>query len=628
MPDGSSVANAWGMIFRILFLLLLNAGFLQSSERPNVLWITSEDNGPQMGCYGDTFARTPALDALAAKGLRYNNAWSVAPVCAPARTTIISGIYPSSSGSLHMRSEVKLPDNMKPFPVYLREAGYYCTNNAKEDYNLEGQGKVWDESSKKAHWRGRAAGQPFFAVFNFTETHESQLRKRPHAAVSDPAAVPLPPYWPDTPEVRQDWAQYYDNLAVMDGRAGNILTELAGDGLAEDTIIFYFGDHGPGMPRCKRTPCNSGLRVPLIVFFPPKWKHLAPPDFAPGAASDRLVSFIDLAPTMLSLAGLPVPAWMQGRAMAGPCAAPEPEFLYGMRDRMDERYDPVRSVRDRRYVYVRNYFTHRSGGQHNSYMFETPTTQVWHRLFLEGKLNEVQSAFWKPHPAEELYDLASDPAEVKNLAGDPAHTAVLEKMRSAHVAHVRAVRDVCLLPEAEMHRRAGPGAPYVVGHDDSRFPLEAVLKTAQRAASGKAADLGELRDALNASDAAVRWWGVMGHLMHGREAVAAAGERLSARLKDENPTVRIAAAETLARYGSPAEIPAALELLLTASDVRQNDYYDAVAALNAVDDLKSTLTEDQRARLAALPRSRSGQSKRTGDYADRLLSSILGSRPQ
>lgn len=609
------------MPLRLLLFLLIPA-CLMAAERPGVLWITSEDNGPQLGCYGDSFARTPQLDALAARGLRYNKAWSVAPVCAPARTTLITGIYPSSSGSLHMRSEVRLPAEMKLFPQFLRDAGYYCTNNAKEDYNLEGTGKVWDESSGKAHWRNRAAGQPFFAVFNFTSTHESQVRKRPHTAVSDPAKVPLPPYWPDVPEVRQDWAQYYDNMARMDQQAGEILAALEADGLAQDTIVFYFGDHGPGMPRCKRTPCNSGLRVPFIVHFPEKWKHLAPRGYAPGAASDRLVSFVDLAPTMLSLAGIAVPSWMQGHALAGPSAATDPEFLHGMRDRMDERYDPVRSVRDARYVYLRNYFPHRPAGQRNAYMFETPTTRVWHRLFTEGKLPEVQSAFWQPHPPEELYDLESDPHETVNLAGQPAHREALERLRAAHVAHERAVRDVCLLPEAEMLRRAGTTAPYDMGHDDGKFPMEAVLRAAQRASSGNEADLAELRDALNAPDPAVRWWAVMGHLMHGKAATIAAAERLSARLKDENASVRIAAAEVLAKHG-PDPGPA-VEQLITASDLRQNDYYDAVRALNALDDLRTRLTDGQRQRLAALPRTRAGQSKRASDYAQRMLEHLSG----
>jgi arylsulfatase A-like enzyme len=613
-----------GLMNKLLLLLLtLFTAPLAAADRPNILWITSEDNGPQLGCYGDKYADTPNLDRLAARGLRFENVWSVAPVCAPARTAIITGLYPSSTGALHMRSMVKLPAELKLFPEYLREAGYYCTNCVKEDYNVETPRKVWDESSKKAHWRNRAEGQPFFAVFNFMETHESQVRKRPHKAVHDPAAAPLPPWWPDAPEVRQDWAQYYDNMTVMDRLAGKLLADLEADGLAENTIIFYFGDHGPGMPRCKRTASNSGLRVPLILHFPDKWKHLAPNGYQPGTASTRLVSFVDFAPTLLSIAGVSVPAWMQGRAIAGGMAAQEPEYVYGMRDRMDERYDTVRSVRDQRYVYVRNYSPHRAGGQRNAYMFETPATQVWHRMFTEGKLNAVQAAYFAPHPPEELFDLQSDPFETKNLVEEPGAKAVLERMRAAHVAHVRTVRDVCLLPEAEMLRRAAADSPYAMGHDDARFPLEAVLKVAQRASSGKAADIPELRDALNASDAAVRWWAAMGHRMHGRESVGQSCERLLVRLKDENASVRIAAAEALALYGDAAAATAAMDVLAAASDCVQNDFYDAVRALNGLEDNLSK-TGALMDRIKALPRKRPGQPARAGDYADRMVDHLLG----
>ncbi|HRX79964.1 MAG TPA: sulfatase, partial [Pirellulaceae bacterium] len=238
----------------------------EDSLRPNVLWITSEDNGPHLGCYGDDYATTPNLDALAARGMIYRTCWSNAPVCAPARTTIISGMYPTSLGAEHMRSMTQLPDAFKMYPVYLREAGYYCTNNSKEDYNVKPTGEVWDDSSGKAHWKKRADGQPFFAIFNHTISHESKLRTRPHKAVHDAAKVRVPAYHPDTPEVRQDWAQYYDRITEMDALAGENLQEIAAAGLADDTIVFYYGDHGSGMPRSKRWPYNSGLQVPLIVY--------------------------------------------------------------------------------------------------------------------------------------------------------------------------------------------------------------------------------------------------------------------------------------------------------------------------------------------------------------------------
>lgn len=293
-----------------------------------------------------------------------------------------------------MRSMVPLPAAFRMFPRILREHGYYTTNNAKEDYNLEKNGQVWDESSATAHWRNRQPGQPFFAVFNTTVTHESQIRARAHDAVHDPARAPLPAYHPDTPETRQDWAQYYDKMTEVDRFAGERLRELESAGLSEDTIVFYFGDHGPGLPRLKRWPYDSGLRVPLIVYIPERFRRLAPPDYRPGAASTRLVSFMDLAPTVLSLAGIEPPSWMQGRAAMGPFAAPAPQYLFGLRGRMDERYDLVRSVTDGRYVYVRNFMPHRIYGQFLAYMFETPTTRVWRRWYDEGRLSAPQRAFW------------------------------------------------------------------------------------------------------------------------------------------------------------------------------------------------------------------------------------------
>ena len=301
-----------------------------------------------------------------------------------------------------MRSKTRLPAGMKMFPQYLREAGYYCTNNAKEDYNLEKPGKVWDESSSEAHWKNRQAGQPFFAVFNYTVTHESQIRRRPHTPVHPPEDVRVPAYHPDTIEVRRDWAQYYDKMTEMDAAVGERLRELAEARLAADTIIFYYGDHGPGMPRSKRWPYDSGLRVPLIVHVPEKFRALASFDYGAGETSERLVSFVDLAPTMLSLVGIRPPETLQGHAFMGLYEAPPQPYAFGFRDRMDERYDMVRSVRDARFIYIRNYLPHRIYGQHVSYMFLTPTTAIWKRLYDQGVLEPPRTFFWETKPPEEL----------------------------------------------------------------------------------------------------------------------------------------------------------------------------------------------------------------------------------
>ncbi len=336
---------------------LTAAASFAAESRPNILWITCEDMSPNMGCYGDTFAHTPNLDALAARGIRYTHAFSTSGVCAPSRSCLITGVYPSSLGTHFMRCRGELPEFIRCYSEYLRKAGYYCTNNSKTDYNFVHPRSAWDESSAKAHWRNRKPGQPFFAIFNNTDTHESKIRSRgaEFARLTarlkpeqrhDPAKVKLPPYHADTPEARRDWANDYDLITAMDIESGDLLKQLDEDGVAEDTIVFFYSDHGVGLQRSKRWLYDSGMRVPLIVHFPKKFQHLAP--LPSGSVTDRLVSFVDFAPTLLSLAGVPTPMHMQGVAFLGPKAGPPREYVYGIRDRMDERHDIIRAVRDQR----------------------------------------------------------------------------------------------------------------------------------------------------------------------------------------------------------------------------------------------------------------------------------------
>jgi uncharacterized sulfatase len=551
---------------------------------PNILWITSEDNGPHLGCYGDEYADTPHIDRLASRGVIYLNAWSNAPVCAPARTTIISGLYPTSLGAQHMRSLVAMPPGFQMFPQYLRKAGYYCTNNSKEDYNLKKPGQVWDESSGQAHWRNRKDGQPFFAVFNFTTTHESQVRKRPHQPVHDPAKVRVPAYHPDTPEVRRDWAQYYDKLTEMDRQVGRVLEQLEEDGLTEDTIVFYFGDHGPGLPRGKRSARNSGLRVPLVVAIPEKWRHLAATDYRPGGKSDRLVGFIDLAPTVLSLAGIEKPQPMQGTAFLGEHAGEPNELLHGFRGRMDERTDMVRSTRDKRYVYVRHFMPHRRYGEHVEYMFQTPTTQVWHRLFEEGKLTPEQAQFWQTKPTEELFDLQTDPDEVHNLADSPQHQEILKRLRGATHDFLLRTRDTGFLPEPMMHARAerADKTIYEMAQDPAWYPLDKILPIAELATQ-RAGETDALIDFLDAADPAIRYWSALGLIVRGDAAVGSGEEALRSKLKDDSPSVRIVAAEALARYGSPKDREAALQTLIDLANIEAHGPFTSTMALNALD---------------------------------------------
>ncbi len=594
--------------------------------RPNILWITAEDMGPHLGACGDSYAVTPNLDRLASRGTIYMNAWSNAPVCAPARTAIIAGMDPCALGAHHMRSHVPMPTGIQMFPAYLREAGYYCTNNVKEDYNLFKPDGTWDESSNRAHYRNRAAGQPFFAVFNHTITHESQIRRRPHTLVHDPARVRVPAYHPDTPQVRHDWAQYYDNITTMDSQAGKLLAELESDGLLDDTIIFFYGDHGSGMPRSKRWPYNSGLNVCVVASIPPKFRHLAAAGYRQGARSGRLIEFIDLAPTVLSLAGVEPLKHFHGEAFLGPFARPPKRYLHGFRGRMDERLDSVRSVRDERYVYIRNYMPHKIYGQYLAYMWETPTTQVWERLYKEGRLNEAQRRFWEPKPPEELYDLRSDPDEVNNLASSPAHRRILERMRSEHRRYELEIRDAGLLAESEMHARARGQSPYDMAKDPQRFHAARILDAAQLASSLDPGAAPQLAQMIDDPDSAVRYWGAMGLLMRGAKAVEAHGEGLRKALADPSPAVRIAAGEALGRFGGDEDLKRAMEALVPLCHPVQSGAYAAVEALNAVDAIGGR-ARPWLARILAMPdegpnapeRARSEYIRRMRELLQRTL---------
>jgi arylsulfatase A-like enzyme len=605
-------------------LLVFCAAPLSAADKPNILWITSEDHGPHLGAYGDKNALTPNLDALAGRGMLFQRAWSNAPVCAPARTTIVSGLFATSSGGEHMRSMVPLPAGKKMYPEFLREAGYYCTNNSKEDYNLTQPARVWDASSRQAHWKNRAAGQPFFAVFNSNVTHEGQIRKSPNPLKVDPAKVRVPAYHPDTPEVRRDWAQYHANVSAADAVAGEHLAELAAAALAGDTIVFYFADHGPGLPRSKRWPGNSGLHVPLIIYFPPKWRHLAPSDYTAGGKSDRLVSFVDFAPTVLSLAGIAPPAWMQGRAFAGKFPANPAPYLHGFRGRMDERTDLVRSVTDGRYVYLRNYLPHLSQGQHVNAQFNSATTQQWRKLFDGGKLNEAQSLFWKtPKAPEELYDLESDPDEVRNLAGSPAHREILAQLRAAQQAQARAIRDVGFLPEGEMHARAAGTSPYDLARDDARFPFERVFAAAELASSLAPDAVPGLRDALLDTDGAVRYWSVLGFLMRGPATVENAAADLRKTLGDPSPSVRIVAAWALAAHGNDDDARRALAVLGEHAPWDRNNVFASLAALTAIDNLGAKAVGLREA-VRTWPAEGPAPEPRYHPYVPQLLRSISG----
>ncbi len=585
----------------------------QEQEKPNILWITSEDNSARyMGCYGNEQATTPNIDELSEDGITYNNAFANAPVCAPARFTIISGMYASNTGNQHMRSNNKIPANFRFFPEYLREAGYYTTNNSKEDYNLDRDQwnknveEAWNESSGSAHYKNRKEGQPFFAVFNTGLSHEHkihyQLQQEEGEFEHDPDDLEIAPYHPENPEMRKNYAQYYDYISRMDQRVGEILDELEERGLAENTIVFYYGDHGGVLPRSKRFVFESGTRVPMIVRFPEKYEHLAPGE--QGSREDRLVSFIDLAPTVLSLAGVDIPDRMQGHAFLGKQKTEDPEYAYFFRGRMDERYDMMRSVRTENYRYIRNYMPHRIYGQHLWYLWRSTSTRTWQEAYQNGECNAVQSRFWETKPAEELYNVKKDPHNVNNLADDPEYQDILQRMRKETQRWVRENRGAGFMPEAMMKQMAGENTIYEMTHSPD-FPTGQIISTAEMASRKDPADVSELIERMSAEHPAIRYWAATGCAVRGEDAREAAPQ-LKNMLEDDYGNNRIAAAEALCRMGITEE-----PLQVLVEEMNNDNEWVQLHALNVLESLGDIAKPVEKEILAnATRKERSGYFRR------------------
>jgi len=575
----------------LILAVLASAAFAADEKppaapRPNILWISAEDlSAGTLGCYGGA-ARTPRIDALAAGGLRFDAAFSAAPVCAPSRSAIITGVMPTSLGSLPMRCRATLPSPMSGFPKLLHEAGYHCTNNSKTDYNLAPFDAGWNESGRTAHWRSRAdVSQPFFAVFNFTVTHESglfgekprQVRESLPAEVrADPATTVVPPFYPDTPVIRTSLAHRLDLAAALDRDVGKVLDELAADGLADSTIVLFWGDHGEGIPHGKRFLTEHGLRVPLLVHVPKRFASLATLPDGVGAAgvSSNLVSLLDLGPTTLDLARVAIPSWMEGRSFLGPHAE-RADVVVGVADRMDAAPGFGRSIRDPRFRYVRNFLPWIDGDDLPDYASGVPITGELRASRAAGTLPPGATWFARTkRPAEELYDVTRDPDQLRDLATDPAHAADLGRLRGSLRAWMRSTRDTGILPEAILRREARQaGSEWAIFHP-SGSPQEAaavarydrILAAAWAVAEDPmpAETVARLTDA----DAAVRFWAVQAigwHAAATDDGVA----RLEAALGDAEPAVRIAAARWLiaSRPGTaPADAIAALEAAIRGDD--------------------------------------------------------------
>ncbi len=568
----------------------IGAGFLASNtlfagtnknEKPNILWIVSEDNSPFLGCYGDKNATTPNLDKLAQKSIVYDNAFSNAPVCAPVRNTLITGMFASTLGCHNMRSQNSIPENIKFFPQYLREEGYYCTNNSKEDYNTIKPKNVWNESSGKAHYMNRNKNQPFFAIFNTGLSHEHKIHYvelfEKEKLKHKPEDMELAPYHPDLPDIRQCYANYYDYVTLMDAKVGELLAELDKNGLSDNTIIFYYSDHGGVLPRSKRFIFESGTRIPLMVHFPKKYEHLAPSKS--GTRSDRLVSLIDLPPTLCSLLNIKIPKQFLGKAFLGENIAKDPEYVHFFRNRMDERYDMMRAVRDKDFRYIRNYMPHRKYGQHIWYLWRSTATRAWEKAFKEGKCNEIQSRFWGFKEPEELYDIKKDPHNVNNLASNPEYKDVLKRMRQETQRWVRENHDAGFIPEGMMVDQAENTTIYEMTHA-ANFPIEQIIETAELASEKDAKNLPELIKRLSYKEPAIRYWAATGCTILGQKAKKAK-PKLKELLNDPVADVRITTAEALCKLGDKK-----LSLDLLVNELKSNNPGIQLHALNVLDALE------------------------------------------
>ena len=574
--------------------------------RPNILWITAEDMSPTLGCYGDSYSISPNIDNLAKVSTRYTNAFAASPVCSPSRSVLITGMHNVSTGTHQMRSGFPLPKGLKGFPAFLRNAGYFTTNNVKTDYNtIDAQRLIeesWDESSAKAHWRNqkRKKNQPFFSVFNLMTSHQSRSMVWPYSVfkkhvqsqlsvseIHDPKEAPVPQYYPDTDVVRKNIARYYDCVTVMDKQVGEIIRQLEDDGLADDTIIFFFSDHGSGMPRHKRLLHDTGMKVAMLVHIPEKWKHLRPT--LPGSFTDRLISFVDFAPTVLGLVGVESPGYMQGLPFIGPDSNIERKYVHGNRDRVDEVFDCSRSVRNKRWLYIRNYNPHLSWSQPSVF---SDLGEIRHEITQKYKENinsatEAQKHFSGANkPIEELYDCDADPDNVRNLISTNLNietNKILEVLRKELIDYRDSVDDLGALPESEMRRwvdsEESSMRDIVIGKTDHSPNLKRAWAAADLVGSNNSE---KLLDLLKNGNVNERYWAAIS-LRNGFFNDKKMHQNVSEWIQDVAPSVRIEIAAWLAHFPKYSEV--SLDRLV--KDLEHPDWAVALQACRAIELLGS-----------------------------------------
>ena len=569
----SAIQTTTRCTFCLLVPLALMAVLVSRSEgaeKPNFVWLISEDNSTHyLKLFDENGAPTPRIQRLAEHGLIFEHAFSNSPVCSVARSTLITGCYAPRIGTQYHRRSVmvRMPQGVRMFPAYLRDAGYYTTNNKKKDYNaIEGKG-VWDQSSNKATWRRRKPGQPFFHKQSFGTTHESSLHfsletMHGEKTTTDPATVFVHPYHPKTATFRYTYARYHDRIRQMDAQIGEVVDKLEEDGLLEDTFIFYFGDHGGVLPRGKGYVYESGLHVPLVVRVPENWKHLV--DAKIGSRVGGFVSFIDFGPTLLNLASLEVPKGVDGRPFLGPGVSIDEvnrrDETFGYADRFDEKYDLVRTLRKGKFKYMRNYQPFNFDGLQNDYRYKMLAFTEWRNLYRAGKLNAVQRQFFESRLAEALYNVEADPHETENLAADPAYAKVLVDLRRRLTERVKGMPDLSLYPESYLVDEAFENpAPFGQSHKDR---IARLVDVADLSLIPLAKAKRGIETALASSDPWQRYWGLIVLSAHGKSAESFVAKATDLAAGDTELLVRARAAQFLGLIGAADPRPVIEDVLL------------------------------------------------------------------
>ncbi|WP_245942325.1 sulfatase family protein [Algoriphagus chordae] len=547
--------------FKIVSLGLIFISFSGFSQQPNILWITIEDTSPQfIGSYGNENARTPVMDKFTQEGVRFTNAFSTGTVCSPSRTAIITGVKTYELGTGNHRSKYAIPSEIKGFPYYLQQAGYYVTNNSKTDYNVANEkafiAEAWDESSNKAGWWDRAEEQPFFAVFNYNESHQSRTMTNPYEwyveevleKLSEEERIredefEMPPFYRDSPEMRKQMARVYNSLKLTDNRIGELIARLESDGLLDETIIFIFADHGEGMPRGKTNGINFGYRVPFTIWFPPKYEHLSP--WGTGASSDELVSFEDLAPTLISLVGEKVPKYMRGRVLLGDESDAGVDQLFLSSDRSDNGIDMVRTVTNGRYVYSRNFMPFMPEARYIRYMEIGEIKQLMRTDYENDALDSLQRSLFEPRVAEVLYDIENDLWETSNLIDQPEYRELVEEMRSALDAHVLEQKDVMFLPEFELDNISKTSTPYEFRQDLDQYPIEQIYEVAKLSGFRSKEVMLQQLEILKSDNEMLRYWAAIGLRSQEKEMLLPFADQLTNGLNDKYAPVSIILAAIL-----------------------------------------------------------------------------------